>query len=599
MLNFAPTLEVSVANNLASGVVGFGAFELDVRNGELRKRGIRLKLQDKPLAVLALLVEHPGELITRKELQQKLWSADTFVDFERGLSSAVFKLRQVLGDTAENPRFIETIPRRGYRFLAPVRKADEVHAVSQKKMLVVLPFANVRGDSQKDYFADGMTDEMISRLGQLNPQRLGVIARTSAMSYKGTNKPIREIAQELAVDLVLEGSVRRVGDKVRITAQLIQVSDQAHLWAGTYDRAMKDVLAIQAEVATEIAAALKLELVPEQRARLQSAPLTSTEAYDLYLQGQYFWEQRTEDAVMTALGYFERAIVTDSTCALAYTGVADCYGVLGFYGAVHPKKAFSAAKAAALKALELRDELGQAHCSLAFVLLQHEWNWAAAEKEHMRGLELSPNYAFAHHWLGVDLTLVGKYREALMSLQRALELDPLSLATKAHIGRVHYFARQYHDAIKELRPVVESDPLYAPAHYFLGLTYVQTEQHDEAVAQLETTTKLAQENPVALSGLAFALACRGDRAAVRRILADLETLGSKRYVSPFFVAFAGVGTSSPDETLSFLQEAYEDHFPWLLYLRSEPAFDRLRSDGRFAELVRRIGPAVLSAATAN
>jgi TolB-like protein/Flp pilus assembly protein TadD len=583
-----------------SGVVGFGAFELDVRNGELRKRGLRLKLQDKPLAVLIMLTEHPRELVTRKELQQKLWPADTFVDFERGLSSAVFKLRQVLGDTADNPRFIETVPRRGYRFLAPLRKATDTQERLRKNMLVVLPFANIGGDAQQEYFADGMTEEMIAHLGQLNPARLGVIARTSAVSYKGTSKSIKEIAQELAAEFVLEGSVRRGGGKVRISAQLIQVSDQAHLWAGTYDRPMKDVLAIQAEVAKEVAAALKLELVSDQHSRLQTqSPLTSPEAYDLYLQGRYCWEQRTEESVITALGYFERATVNDPAFALAYTGVADCYGVLGFYGAIDPKKAFPAAKAAAAKALELQDDLAQAHCSLAFVLLQHEWNWADAEKQHMRGLELSPNYAFAHHWLGVGLTQIGRFREALVALKRALELDPLSLATRAHIGRVYYFARQYHDAVRELCHVTESDPLYAPARYMLGLTYLQTGQYDEAVAELEAGNKLVKDNPIGLSALAFAMTSNGDRAGARRILASLKTLGVKRYISPFFLAFASVACSAADETISFLQQAYEERFPWLLYLRSEPAFDRIRSDSRFVDLVRRIGPVGSSAAAAR
>jgi len=411
-------------------VVRFGAFELDVQSGELRKQGLRTRLTPQSFQVLLLLLEHRGEVVTREALRQKLWSADTFVDFDMGLSSAVKKLREALGDSAENPRFVETLPRRGYRFIAgadrsaspasgarPSRawrtplavavlaammiallagggrewlaRAFPTRAAAMEiKSIAVLPLENLSGDPSQDYFVDGMTDALITELAQIG--RLRVISRTSMMRYRGTRKPLPEIARELNVEAVVEGTVVRVGPRVRLTAQLIHAPTDRHLWARSYDRELRDVLALQEELARAIAQAVQLEIRPEDRRRLPRAAAVHPEAYESYLKGRFYWSMRGRENLLKAAGYFQQAIAEDATYAPAYSGLSDSYRQLDQEG-MAPGECMPRAEAAVRKALALDDMLAEAHASLAGVLYRYRWDWAGAKREFLRSLDLDRN----------------------------------------------------------------------------------------------------------------------------------------------------------------------------------------------------------------
>ena len=458
-------------------------FELDLRAGELRKRGLRVRLQQQPFQVLAMLLEHAGEVVSREELQKKLWPADTFVDFDHGLNKAINKIREALGDSAESPRFVETVARRGYRFLADVRVADaapcsqpgartsassrgrrsrspgsrrqtrDAHTSSAAtcvddigvraarpaglsrrleasfrnrpspviRSLAVLPLESLSSDASQDYFADGMTDELISDLGQISALR--VISRTSVMAYKHTRKSLPQIARELNVDAVVEGTVLRSGDQVRITAQLIDASADRHVWSQSYQGELRDTLALQNNVARAIADQIRINVNPQEQAALRNVTVVNPVAYESYLKGRYFWNKRTADGLKVALAYFNQAIDEDPKYAQAYSGLADTYALLGDwqYAVMTPKEALPKAKAAAIKALELDSALGEAHNSLAFCLDGFDWDFDAAGKEFRRAIELNPGYATAHHWYAWHLALLRRYDEAIVEMRKAAE----------------------------------------------------------------------------------------------------------------------------------------------------------------------------------
>ena len=455
----------------------FGVFEVDLRAGELRKHGLRVRLQEQPFQVLAMLLKHGGEVVTREELQKELWPADTFVDFDHGLNKAINKIRDALSDSAESPRFVETVARRGYRFLAEVRVVDPAPVRSSEpaieapfqsqdraalsgelaahkrlgpsvgwrisgsvvvlllviltawafhsrnrpspviRSLAVLPLESLSGDASQDYFADGMTDELINDLGQISALR--VISRTSVMSYKRARKPLPQIARELNVDAVVEGTVLRSGEQVRITAQLIQASDDKHLWSLSYEGDLRDTLALQNQVARTIAEQIRISLNPQEQAALRNMRVVNPEAYVSYLTGRYFWNKRTADGLKAAAAYFTQSTDDDPSYARAYSGLADTYALLGDwqYGVMTPKEALPKAKAAAIKALQLDSALGEAHNSLAFCLDGFDWDFESAEKEFRQAIELNPGYATAHHWYAWHLSLVGRNSEALAEMK--------------------------------------------------------------------------------------------------------------------------------------------------------------------------------------
>jgi TolB-like protein/DNA-binding winged helix-turn-helix (wHTH) protein/Flp pilus assembly protein TadD len=631
------------------GQLSFGVFELDLRAGELRKHGLRIRLQEQPFQVLAMLLEHPGEVVTREELQKKLWSADTFVDFDHGLNKAINKLREALGDSAESPRFVETVARRGYRFLAEVKIADvaparssgpvtqtqrpetapnlpelgndsavpksrrpslvpktaafalilltasltawEFHPWNRSaptiRSLAVLPLESLSNDPSQDYFADGMTDELISDLGQISALR--VISRTSVMAYKHARKPLPQIARELNVDAVVEGTVLRSGDQVRITAQLIDASADKHLWSQSYEGELRDTLALQSKVARAIADQIQINLNPREQAALRSAKVVNPQAYVSYLKGRYFWNKRSAESLKVALAYFNQAIDEDPAYAQAYSGLSDTYALLGDwqYAVMTPKEAFPKAKAAAIKALELDSALGEAHNSLAFCLDGFDWNFDSAGKEFLRAIELNPGYAATHHWYAWHLALLHRYDEALAEMRKAESLDPLSLVINTDLAELLALAHSYDESIQQSRKTIEMDPNFGLAHNHLGQAYLQKHMYGEAIAELQKAVQLSGGGPTCMANLARADAASGKKSEAEKLLGDLKKRSSPGYSHGSEIAVIYASLGDKEQAMNWLEKGYEERFNPGVLLR--PGFDPLRSEPRFQELTRRIG----------
>jgi TolB-like protein/Tfp pilus assembly protein PilF len=455
-------------------------------------------------------------------------------------------------------------------------------------MLAVLPLQNLSGDPNEEYFSDGLTEEMITQLSRLQPERLGVIARTSTMQYKGTAKRVDVIGHEIHADYLMEGSVRRAGGEVRISVQLIRISDQTHVWAESYQREARDILALQSDVARAVADAVSLRLTPRERANLASAEPVNPASYQLYLRGRYLWNQRTEEGLQKSITYFQQALIADPSSAASYSALADAYNVLGNWGMVPPRQAYPQAKAAASKALELNARLAEAHIALAYAIHLYDWNRPAAEAEFRKGLELNPNYAPGHQWYAVFLASEGRFDEAVAQITRARELDPLSLIIGDVVGWIYSLSRRNDEAIREFRKAIELDPRFYPTHYDLGLTYVQMGKNQEAIGELEQARSLAGDTPRTLSGLAYAYAMAQQRSRARSFLDRLQKLSTHRYVPPFDIAVVHAALGERNLAFTWLDKAYEDRHPWLVMLKVTPKVDSLRSDPRFAALLERI-----------
>lgn len=577
-------------------VLRFDVFELDVRAGELRKRGTKLRLQGQPLQVLATLLKRAGELVTREELRAEIWPADTFVDFDHSLHNAVARIRETLGDSADAPRYIETLPRRGYRF---IERVDEVKAeantsplrhnrdgdVRRIQALAVLPLEDLSGERGHEYFADGMTEALITCLAKIKALR--VISRTSAMQYKGVRKSLPQIARELNVDAVIEGSVLRSGERVRITAQLIHSSDQ-HLWAESYERDYRDILLLQSEIARQVANKVRIVLTPEERDRLGIARQVNPEAHELYLKARHFWNKRTEENVRKALSYFHQAIDNDPTYAQGYAGLADSYNILGYYNALSPNEAYPKGKAAALKALELDDALAEPHAALAVVKRDFEWDWSGAEAEFLRAIELNPGYVEAYHWRSTLLSMLGRHAEALREKKKALAMDPLSVVIRTDLARMYYFSRNYDQSLEQYLATLDMDPNFGSAHLWLAQVYEQKGLYEEAISSFKTGMHLLSDSTYALAKLGHGYAIAGRCDEARAVINQLNALSNKRYVSPYDIALVYLGLQENDEALTWLQRALEQRSLWMGYLSVEPQLDPLRSDERFQELRRRV-----------
>src|SRR5438876_7060283 len=422
------------AARLRDRAIQFGIFEVDLRSGELRKRGVKVKLQEQPLQILGILLEKPGEVVTREELRQRIWPADTFVDFDHGLNNAIRRLREALGDSAETPRYIETLSRRGYRFISNFGAATS--GACPPRSLAVLPLENLSRDPEQEYFAEGLTEALITTLAKIGELR--VISRTSAMQYKGVHKPLREIAQELDVDAIVEGTVLRVGRRVRITAQLIDAPKETHLWAESYERDLRDVLTLQAEVAHAIARQIQIKLTPQEQAHFADVHPVNPEAYEAHLKGRYHWNRRGGESLPKAVQYFQQAIAKDPTYAAAYSGLADCLSVLGYWGLVPPDEGCGKAKGLADKALEMDHSLAEAHASLAFATMFYDFDFVTAEREFERSIELNPRSGMAHQWFGLSLGYMGRYEEGFTEVKRAVRLDPHPITFQI-LGTVLFF----------------------------------------------------------------------------------------------------------------------------------------------------------------
>jgi TolB-like protein/DNA-binding winged helix-turn-helix (wHTH) protein/Tfp pilus assembly protein PilF len=622
----------------------FGVFEADLRTGELTKLGKRVRLQEQPFQLLAMLLEKPGELVIREELCERLWPK-TLVDFDHGLNKAISKVRDALGDSAENPRFIETVASRGYRFLADVAvvqggqpwTADDLarhevpglprppdasasagwrthpfgrrlsgvvtalalavlltwffyswrHPLSTIHSLAVLPLENLSNDRSQDYFADGMTDELITHLGQISAIR--VISRTSAMSYKNAHKPLAEIARELNVDAVVEGSVLHSGERVRIVAQLIQVPADKQIWAESYEGDFRDTLALQSRVARSIAEQIRATLNRQEQVALAKSRTVNPEAYEAYLKGRYFWNKRTGDGLRTAIEYFKHAIEVDPTYAEAYSGLADSYALSGDweYGVLSPQDAFRKAKAAATKALALDNSLGEAHTSLAFALDLYGWDWEAAETEYKLAIKLSSGYATAHLWYAWHLILMGRNSEGLIELRKAESLDPLSLIISADIADALCIAHLFDEAVQQSNKTLQMDPNFAIGHYELGQAFEQKQMHDEAAAEFQKAIEISGHSGAFDSNLAHVYAVLGRKEEAIKIAKDLEAHHDQNPSAEANIALIYLGLGDQDQAMVWLNRGYEARFNPSILLR--PAFDPLRSTDQFKGLLRRIG----------
>jgi TolB-like protein/DNA-binding winged helix-turn-helix (wHTH) protein/Tfp pilus assembly protein PilF len=630
-------------------VLRFGVFEANLAARELRKHGTRVRLRGQPFCILSILLERPGDVVTRDEIRQKLWAADTFVDFEHSLNSAIKKLRGALGDTPDNPRYIETIPRVGYRFIAPVQEVSlrsepepsvsstntvtspeiqtaplvsrwgwqrivavalavvvlaavgvfawrkshlRAGSTGEKVVLAVLPFSNLTGDPGQEYFSDGLTEEMIAQLGRIDPERIGVIARTSVMHYKGSSETLPQIGQELGVQYVLEGSVRKDSERARITTQLVRVKDQAPVWSREYDRDLAGLLTLQHEVAQEVADEIQVTLGEKPKAAATSVPKpvpssASYAAYDLYLQGRYFWNKRSDAGFQSAAECFQQAIERDPNYARAYAGLADTVALMSTWYVGPPNELMPKARAAALKALQLDDTLAEAHTSLALIAENYDYDWVTAEKEFKRAIQLDPGYATAHQWYAEYLSWMGRSDEALAESETARQLDPLSMIIAADHAVILYNARQYDRALAQARSVLNMDPSAHVMSIVIG-SYVRQKKFDEAQEFIAQHSDLMHPHWIAVEQVIL-YGNSGRTQEAQEILARIEQFpwNSETRTAAMLRVYAAL--DHKDEVIALLQQAIANHSNAITAMKVDPMYDPMRSDPRFQELLHRVG----------
>jgi TolB-like protein/Tfp pilus assembly protein PilF len=562
-------------------VVRFGAYELDQRAGELRKDGVRIRLQEQPLQILRTLIHSRGEIVAREELRQQIWPSDTFVDFDHGINNAIKRLREALGDTAATPLYIETLPRRGYRFIRTI-----THVTPRFRSLAVLPLENLSRDPEQEYFAEGLTEALITTLAKIGELR--VVSRTSTLLYKGARKSIREIACELGVDTIVEGTVLRGGDRVRITAQLIDAQQEAHLWAESYDRHMRDVLDLQSELAQAIAREVQVKLTPREEAELSQAHRVDPQAYEWYLKGRYHWNRRSRVGLPKGVQCFQAAIARDPTYAAAYAGLADCLTGLHSYCLAAPADSGAQAIGLARRALELEPSLAEAHASMGWFKTWYEYDFAGAEREFERCIELNPRYATGHQWYAFYLSLMGRYEEAYAEIKRALRLDPLSVVIQWSLGFIYWNGHHYDLAIPQLEATLELDPSYAPAHATLAWTYRCKDQLAAGVAAALKAVECAPGASFYLAFLGEAYAAAGNLDEAEKVLAQLRELSREQYVTTYHMGRIYASLGKIDEAFTWWETAYRERASWLIFLKADPMLGHLRSDPRLQDLLRRM-----------
>ena len=630
---------VSGKHNLGN-VYYFGQFKADVDRGDLERAGVKVRLQEKPFRVLAILLENSGQTVTRDELRDRLWPAGTFVEFDDGLNAAVKKLRIALGDAPEQPRFVETVPRRGYRFIAPVwlessmlatsmepvQTSSELpsptqsacESISPKKISVrkwiaaavvlgvlavlsaglttrsrnaaqphirsiaVLPFENLSHDEEQTFFADGITDELITDLAKISALR--VISRTSVMRYKGTSKPIPEVARELNVDAVVEGTVSGSGNHVSLRAQLIRAEPEGHIWAESYDRPRGDLVSLQAELAQDIAGAIRIKLSPQQETFARKGPI-NPEAHELYLRGRYFWNKRNPEGNQKAFEYFQKAIEKDPNYAFGYAGLADAYV---FSGSKLPRNvAWLKAKETAEKALSLDPGLAEAHATLGLIAPQWSWDWHEADRELKRAIELNPNFATAYQWHAeIYLASMGRMDEAIAEMRKAEQLDPLSPIIATDVGKLLMYARRYDEAEAQLKKALELDPEFSQAHGFLSGVYLEEGLYDEAGRELERIRPVADPGGF-LGGLIALHAKTGQMSLARREMAELLQRSGNGSVDPLMIASRFMYIGDKESALDWINQGATVGTAWAGTLNTNAVWDPLRADPRFDEVRRR------------
>ena len=629
-------------------VVRFGPFELDTAVSELRKHGVRIRVQIQPMRILQVLLERPGEIVTREALRQVLWPADTFVDFDRGLNKAVNKLRAALNDDADTPRYIETVARRGYRFIAPTTviavpdppgpvlvpaKAPAPESGAQRawrlwfsvaailaigtailldvggwrervwggpaqvRSIAVLPFIDLSGDPEQEYFAEGMTEMLINDLSKIGVLR--VISRTSAMQYRATGKSLPEVARELKVDAVVEGSVLRAGNRVRINVRLTRALDDQPLWADSYERDISNVLDMENDVASQIADTIRVRLTPEERIDLARRHPVNPAAQEAYLKGRFFWNSRSAEGLTKGLQYFTQAVQDDPNDAAAYTGIADYYIVLHHYGVIPFEKAEAPARAAVQRALELDDKLAEAHTSAGAIHMNMDRDFAGAEREFKRALELNPGYVTAHMWYAELLARENRFAEARAEIDRAKALDPLSAIVFDTSGWIRYLEHDYAGSLAESRQALELDPTSSVAHWTSAVALEQLGRYQEALAEYTKCGETAGMSTGYIAGLGNTYARMGDR---RRALDELERLrlaSRKQYVMPFNFAAIYLGLGDRDDAIAYLKTAVKERSIETAHLKLDPVFDPIRSDPRYAQMVRDVETPIAPIASAK
>lgn len=606
----------------------FGPFQLDPAERLLRRADSVVPLTPKAFETLLALVENSGHLLEKEELMSRLWP-ESHVE-EANLSQQIFTLRKALGDDNNGNRYIETVPKRGYRFVMPVRCLDGVAGVAPDALaapaattagwravagwtllaislalvvysgwratrpatpptritLAVLPFENLSGDPEQEYFADGLTEEMIARLSRVNPAALAVIARTSAMKFKGSNKGAAEIGRELGADYLLESSFRREGDRVRITAQLVSAGDQTHLWAENYDREVGQILPLQRELTETIARQVHVVLAPHSGAPTLAEQGVDWQAHLLYLKGRYYWNIRRPDTLKQAVEFYRQALDRDPNYAPAWAGLATAYAVFDEYNVLTAHEAVPRAKAAAARALELDPTQAEARAALALVRAQYDWDRTAAEQDFKQAIASDPNHAVVRHWYGMSLMAWGRSGEARQQFEQALRLDPLSTSLPVAIGASYYHARQFDQAIEQYLRAVNLRPDSAGIRFHLARAYLQKQMLAEALTEFETGSKLSagQEGDESLA-LGYAAAGRTSDALL--IVKQLHKAGAE--YSPYYMAAVFAALGNRDQAIAELERAYERRMGRLTFLNVEPMFDPLRNDPRFRGLCQRIG----------
>ncbi len=615
-----------------SKIVQFGVFELDLQCAELRKQGAKIKLQEQPLKLLQLLLENPGQIVSREQIRARIWPANTFVEFDQGLYSTMARLRDTLGDSSDSPRFIETVTRRGYRFIAPVTEsADGVRGRAKDtdprpenyvrklavsvlaglfggalllalflgfdiggarewlrsrttpiRSIAVLPLENLSGDPEQEYFADGMTDELITTLAKMGGVR--VVSRTSIMHYKKSSEPIAQIGRELSVDAVVEGTVEHSGNRVRIRVQLVQAASDRHLWAQTYDRDFSDALMLQSEAAGEIVREIQSSLGSPQQRPVPIARRVDPEALEAYLKGLYFSNKRSAANFTRAIEYFQQAIAKDPGYAAAYSGLSDA--LLGeVFTGTPSEEVRQKATLAAQKALELDPSLAEAHNSLGGIREFYDWDWPEAEKEYRRAIELNPNFAAGHQDLAMFLAFQGRFDSAIVEAKRSQYLDPLSPFIRTTYCLDLSVARRYREAAEKCQQALEIDPDYVHAHGNLVRIYTSIGMCDRAVEEYERTASLAGKSPAQVAELKKAFHQGGAKGFLRMMVNQKANEGADAIEVAALYSLLG----ETDQAFAWLGKAYQRRSPLMEFLKEDPDFDHLRSDPRFSELVRRAG----------
>jgi len=614
-------------------VLRFGIFELNIATGELRKAGMTVKLRPQAAKVLSILVRRSGHLVSREELREQVWGHETFVDFEHGLNLCVQQIRAALDDNAETPRYIETLPRRGYRFIMPVGETAEVAPVQPSstavahtkwrfaswpvwifliillaigivvavsnpgglrerilgrsgpvRTIAVLPLQNLSGDSAQDYFADGMTEALTTDLARM--EHLQVISRTSTMQYKATTKPLPTIARELGADVIVEGSVQRSGNHVRITAQLLRAKTDRHLWAETYERDLKDVLALQDEIASAIAREIELRLGGPKATPLRRIVTVSPQAYETFLKANYYLDKLD---IQKSIEYYAEAIKLDPSYAPNYAHMAQAYFFLAFFDLISPREGWSKVKDAATLAVQKDEQLPEGHGALALAKLHYDWDFAGAEQEFKRALDLNPSDADIRHEYAHYLMAVGRLAESEAESRRAVELDPMGDGLNSCLCWHSFAARDYDQSVRLAKKFLSSQPNDPWEHTILGWTYEQKKMPDQAISEFKSAVEVTKGDPFFLAALGHAYAQAGRKGDANDVLRTLFQQAKKSYISPFSVALIYTALGEKDTAFRWLDKAVSEHSTFLVYSKWEPRLDPLRSDPRFKELLKQIG----------